>query len=82
MINGKITLARANTMAARLTNRNHSTPDELIDYAVQLTWGRRPTSQEFESALEFIVKDSKIDNAKLIDFCHVLLNSNEFLYID
>lgn len=82
MINGKTTLTRAKTMATRLSKRGYSTPDELIDYAVQLAWGRRPTPQEFEAAREFTVKDSKIDEDKLTDFCHVLLNSNEFLYID
>ena len=42
---------------------------------------------EVDSTLEFLGCESEdatenIDKEKLIDFCHVLLNSSEFMYLD
>jgi hypothetical protein len=55
----------------------------------RLAFGRSPTEEELELAKEYIaaeqggdVSHTSISRAALIGFCHVLLNSNEFLYID
>ena len=86
MINGDYTLGRAKKLADRLATRN-STPEETVHSAFQLCWGREPTTQELTGAIEFVQvvtgeEKSSLNLEKLFDFCHVLLNSNEFLYVD
>ena len=59
----------------------------MLAYAFRMTWGREPTDAELTKALDFVDAipadpPSAVDPDKLSDFCHVLLNSNEFLYID
>ena len=81
MINGDYTLGHARKMAARLGQL--AGDEQRVRSAIQWTWGRQPTAQELDSSLEFVASQSTEDElAKLIDFCHVLLNSNEFLYVD
>jgi hypothetical protein len=87
MINGDYALALAKKWALRLQQREWETPRDLIDYAVRCVWGRRPTPAEMEKSLAFVGLSANppttaIDGEKLVDFCHVLLNSNEFLYVD
>src|SRR5262249_38755242 len=91
LINGGWTLARARALAARI---DRGAPDsaaaERIIRAYRLTLGRSPEPDEFAEALAFLDRQSRLthragpsaDYAALVDFCHVLLNSNEFLYLD
>lgn len=80
MINGDWVLGRASKFAERLQQKKFGTTDETITYAVRQTWGREPTSDELTTAVEFV--GSPIDNDRLTDFCHVLLNSSEFMYVE
>jgi hypothetical protein len=59
--------------------------------AFQIALGRRPTAKETQWSLDFIKtqtagyterKNDKPDDAALRDFCHALINLNEFLYVD
>ena len=98
MINGDWTLKRAAHMATRLHVEIAGGDDSLVRQAYRIAYARDPLESEIRRGQEFLeqarlrpvvatpvleVEDgqSKIDPA-LIDFCHVLLNSNEFLYID
>lgn len=86
LINGDYAVGQATKLAERLQNRD--TPvTEVLTYAFRLTWGRSPTAEELQIALRFVAVDQTetaptLDQERLIDFCHVLFNSNEFLYID
>ncbi len=88
MINGDWTLARADAFAARLLNEVPGSDQSLVERAWQLVYYRPPTEDESSSALAFLdacrerAPDETDADAALIDFCHVLLNSNEFLYVD
>lgn len=84
MINGDYSLERAKKFADRLQGEKLPSPGEVVRRAVRLTWGREPTSAELAGSLRFITAAGKetVDRDRLIDFCHVLLNSNEFLYVD
>jgi hypothetical protein len=94
MINGDFTLARAKAFAKRL-ERERLTDEQLVSRAFQLVFARPPEPAEQAGAVEFLEQQSQRDlqnvsttaggdarAAALIDFCHVLLNSNEFLYVD
>jgi len=81
MINGDWPLKRAAAFATRLRHdMGTSDPATLAEAAYRLAYGRRPGPQELDMAVAFLKSGDKQE--KLIDFCHVLLNSNEFLYVD
>ena len=87
MVNGDYVLARARALAERLQGDSLGSPSERLRRAFDLAWGRDPTDDEFGAALDFVgAADGEdpppLDSERLIDFCHVLLNSNEFLYLD
>ncbi len=87
MINGTFSLQRAQKLAERVATQDCSTAGEAIRYLTRLTWSRQPEEEEMAAALEFLDSQLEhdlqtIDKEKLVDFCHVLLNSSEFLYVD
>ena len=90
MINGDWMLARAKKLAERIVSEAPGGEDSRVRLAYRLVVARDATVPELERAVNFIYDrrgDSKsVDltqaDAALVDFCHVLLNSNEFLYTD
>ena len=87
MLNNKFVHARSATVARRVMA---SSPDELTEQ-VQLAWrlvlGREPDESETALAIKHVelqrtrfVEDA--ESLALASLCHVLLNSNEFLYVD
>jgi cytochrome c553 len=107
LINGPWPLERAARFAARV-EKQYSTLPEQASAAMQLAWGRKPTSAELAAATEFLSsfptpaavpatpagataagadataasQPAATANRPLQDFCHVLLNSSEFLYVE
>ena len=64
---------------------------EPIDWAYRLALGRPATPEEKAQAARFMTEqmrrisgksEGETRRAALVDFCHVLLNTNEFLYVD
>ena len=87
MLNGDSCQQQSSQLAHRLQHHPTNSPGERLKYAFRLAWGRTPTPSEFDQTLSFVLAASesdsqRIDPDRLIDFCHALLNSNEFLYID
>jgi cytochrome c553 len=85
MINGNYVLARAKKMAEELLQNGGVDAVSLVGEAVQRCWGRQPSEEELENSIDFLVgSDSKkaVEPARLADLCHILFNSNEFLYLD
>jgi hypothetical protein len=96
LINGDWTLARAKALAARLERLEPSSTDDRdrIVLAYRSTLGRRPEPDEIADGLSFVERQAsrvapagkpsniQASHEALVDFCHVLLNSNEFLYVD
>ena len=66
-------------MAKRIKYRS-SNPTQQITIGYELAFGRLPTESEMKLALEYLVTAKSVD--PLADFCHVLLNANEFVYVD
>ncbi len=92
LINGKYTIGRAKVLADRLSKEHHGTADEVLGSVIKLVWGREPTIGELEASRRFVSggddvageerqQEAAIDQQRLLDFCHVLFNSNEFLYV-
>jgi hypothetical protein len=96
LINGEWALARAKALAIRLERLEPKSTDHRarIVLAYRLTFGRPPEPDELEQAARFLecqarlasstARQAEIANnrAALVDFCHVLFNSNEFIYLD
>jgi hypothetical protein len=89
MINGDWMLDRAKTLAERIVREAPGGEDSRVRLAYRLAVARDASVPELDRAVNFIYErrgDAKVDvgkvDAALIDFCHVLLNSNEFLYLD
>jgi hypothetical protein len=91
LLNGDFSLDRARAFAAVL--KAGSADDAArIDRACRLAWGRPASSDELRLAQRFLDTQAEVlrktappgteRDAALTDFCHALLNANEFLYID
>ncbi len=80
MFNSRYTLERAEVWADRLCAQHAATPS-LLHQAMRSAWGRPPSPAELDDALQFVGQDPQTSRQRVADFCHVLLNSNEFLYV-
>jgi hypothetical protein len=86
MINSKESLARAAEFARRIGAEAGSERAAQIALAYRLAFGREATVGEIAGGEEFLnrqaARNAEAASSVLSDFCHVLLNSNEFLYVD
>ena len=83
LLNGDFTLQRARSWAAGLS-RTQGDEQDLVALAYRTAWGRPATSEEVKIGLDFLTTERKhaSPEAAAIDFCHAILNSNEFLFVD
>ena len=79
MINGPWMLERARSLAARI-ERDAKQPADQVSLAYRLVFARMPTAEEEADAVAFV--SGQQPRERLADLCHVLLNSNEFIYVD
>ena len=92
LLNSRVTLAWARAFAARVAKEAGPDPDARIASAYRLAYGRSPEAGEFKMVRDFLAGHRKIlagfgdlknpDQAALVDFCHMLINSNEFVYVE
>ena len=96
LINGNWTLARAKALAARVERLEPFSTDDRdrIVWAYRLAFGRDPEPDEIADTISFVERQAshctpaanrsneQARRDAFVDFCHVLLNSNEFLYVD
>jgi len=89
LFNGEFTREAAARFAARLLLEAGSDRSKQIERAFQIAFARAPKTAELRMADEFLgeqtLKRSESKDAALaalVDYCHVLLNANELIYID
>jgi hypothetical protein len=75
LFNGEFCRGEAKHFAARV-EREAADPDARIERAFRLALIRPPREVERAAARKFL------ETQPFSDFCHVLLNTNEFLYLD
>jgi hypothetical protein len=75
-------LGRAKALQKRLTDDSSATLEQQVNTAYALTIGRPPSASESADAIKFLQTNSARSDDAVVDLCHVLLNSNEFLYVD
>jgi len=86
LLNGDLLIDWATAFAERIRGQEETagTPVQ-INRAFKLAYGREAKADELEAAAGFIAKQSASAGSRakaLIDFCHTLLASNEFLYVN
>jgi hypothetical protein len=91
LLNSDFVRNRAAALARRIKSEAGSGDVERIERAFVLTIGRQPTAAELASAKKFVAEQpakyqdsAKTDATELAwtDFCHMLLSSNTFLYVN
>jgi hypothetical protein len=82
MINGPWTMERAKAFARRVGSDSSLTHEQRVAMVYALAYGRPPSEAEMQAAVQFLVTNSARSDEALVDLCHVVLNSNEFLYLD
>jgi hypothetical protein len=85
LLNGDFTLERAQHWCATLLadcDDDHA----LVTKAYRAALGRNPSEEEIGAGIRFLRLQRELLGGKreeaAVDFCHALLNANEFLYVD
>ena len=89
LFNGEFAREAAGHFAERLRRETGNDPLKQIERAFQIAFARQPTKAERKAGQQFFIEqrairksDADPQQAVLIDFCHVILNANELIYID
>ncbi|HEY3836341.1 MAG TPA: DUF1549 and DUF1553 domain-containing protein [Bryobacteraceae bacterium] len=85
LLNNELVLSWSRALSKKVANDAGLTPDETVSRAFRLTFSREPSERERKIAADFLARQEKITGAKdaaVTDLCHMLLNSNEFVYIN
>ncbi|HBI44680.1 MAG TPA: hypothetical protein DDY78_17785 [Planctomycetales bacterium] len=85
LLNGDFALERGRRLGADLASHFPSDNAALAARAYQTAWGRPAADDEVKLAVRFLTAQTAAlhsRDAAVADFCHALLNANEFLYVD
>ena len=86
MLNGEFTNEQATSLAKRLSDEFPGDTAKQVVRAIRLTTGRKPGDEEVAKDLSFIqkmkAKYSLDDSAALARYALLVLNANEFMYLD
>ena len=75
MLNNRLMLTMARDMAARLENQRSSLPNQ-VEFAVRLTLSRPATTNELTELTAYAKTHG------VVNLCRVLMNLNEFVFVD
>ncbi|MFN0106040.1 MAG: DUF1549 and DUF1553 domain-containing protein [Bryobacteraceae bacterium] len=85
LLNNDVVLGWSKSFASRVANDGGLDATAHVDRAFRLAFLRQPTADERRIALDFLGRQTALaggaDEA-LADLCHMLLNTNEFVYIN
>jgi hypothetical protein len=84
LLNEKFCVEMARHFAERVTREVGPNPEAVIDHAYRIALSRPPTNDERKASQEFLELQAinAGANEAVADFCHSLLNLNEFIYVD
>jgi hypothetical protein len=93
VLNSEFLFAQSEQMATRVMNSAGSERSDQVKWAFQSAFARQPTEKELEGSLAFLegqehgYSSAETSTEKgcamaLADLCHMLLSSNEFLYVE
>jgi hypothetical protein len=90
LLNNEFVLEQARFFAERVALEAGRAPADQVKWAYQLALSRQPGESELESNLSFLQRQRSYHGGRetadpdldaLVDLCDVLLNLNEFVYI-
>ena len=79
-LNGPLLIGRAKTLATRLATEQPDDFSDRIRLAYRLLFAREPSARELEIGLAFVADTP--DETAWTQYAHVLLASNEFLFVN
>ena len=85
LMNNTLVTKWAKQFAEHVSNDEGVSEDAKIDRAWKMAFARTPNTEEKKKAAEFLTKQTALlsdGKAAFADLCHMLFNSNEFLYIN
>jgi hypothetical protein len=86
MLNGEFTNEQASAFARRLEREVPGNVEKQVRRAIRLTTGRVPDADEVHKDAAFVrslrEKDGLDAATALRQYCLMLLNANEFIYLD
>jgi hypothetical protein len=85
LLNNELILGWAKSFAAKVANDGGMSEQAQIDRAFKLAYLRPASETERRMSQDFLARQRTITGSKeqaLTDFCHMLLNANEFLYLN
>ncbi|MFN0171940.1 MAG: DUF1553 domain-containing protein [Bryobacteraceae bacterium] len=82
LFNSKFTHEQSAEMAKRIQGEAGPDPEKQIQRAFDLTFQRPPSESDRAMALKFLHTTGADASSKLADLCLVLLNMNEFIFLD
>jgi hypothetical protein len=81
LLNGDFTNEEAKHFAIRVTQSGNGELTDQIKLAFEIALGRLPTNPELERMFSMCTS-SEAESNRLVSLCRVLLNANEFIYVD
>ncbi len=92
LLNNELVLDWSRSLAGRVWNDAGMTLDAQVDRAWRFVYSRAASPEERKEALAFLQRQAALlgermahdeaQRAALTDLCHMLVNSNEFLYVN
>ncbi len=76
LLNSSFAAEVAAALAARVEREAGSVPEDQVDRAFGVALQRAPSAEEGAAGVEFVRSRS------LVELCRVLVNLNEFVYVD
>jgi hypothetical protein len=81
-LNSPLLRQQATALANRLKAEAPTDPESRIRRAYLLVYGRPATDRQVRQALAFLAGDQPAAEEAWVQYAHVLLSSNEFLFVD
>jgi hypothetical protein len=93
VLNSEFLFSRSENLAARITETTGPETEPLVKLGFQIVFARQPRESELARSIAFLNEQEQgyvsagnpVDKARrlaLADFCHMLMSSNEFLYVE
>ena len=82
VLNSRFMLGRAKALAARITANGKEGNRSRVEHTYQLLYAREPDREEMQVALEFLRQPESNAMTRWEQYAHMLLASNEMLYVD
>ena len=93
VLNSEFLFAQSEKLAVRISETAGPTSEQRVELGFQIMFSRQPTASELTKSVAFLNEQERgyvsaenptvrTQQKALADFCHMLLSSNEFLYVE